>query len=327
MERKHIQIGDQRGVVEIPLRCQTCGLMRLLINQTEPTIYRFCPKCGERILTWERGGLPFVSAICLTYNRPPAYQWLVEEAVESFIRQIFDYPAERMELIVLNDAAGQVLAWDDDLLVKVCNLNPVWVRDHIKLINVGTRYASLGEKYNVAIGMSEGELIMPFEDDDISLPHRIRQAVAMLGDDDYWRPPQVVYGPVDKGPIFEHNIGLRHHASIFRRSAWAKVGGYPPVSGAQDAAFDSLLRANCRVAMEEGWDASLEGGQWVGINTPGTWQYYYRWGIQPLHLSGRKPHDQFYAEIGRMPVEAGTFHLRPHWRQDYVRIVREALKS
>jgi glycosyltransferase involved in cell wall biosynthesis len=49
-----------------------------------------------------------VSCICPTYNRPPNYQWLLEEAIESFLRQ--DY-AEK-ELLVLNDCAGQELVCD-----------------------------------------------------------------------------------------------------------------------------------------------------------------------------------------------------------------------
>src|SRR5690349_243347 len=49
-----------------------------------------------------------VSCICATYNRPPHFQWLLEEAIESFLRQ--DY-AEK-ELIVLNDCPEQELLCD-----------------------------------------------------------------------------------------------------------------------------------------------------------------------------------------------------------------------
>ena len=47
--------------------------------------------------------LPRVSCICVTYNRPPDRQWLLEEAVESFRRQ--RYPD--CELIVLNTAPSR----------------------------------------------------------------------------------------------------------------------------------------------------------------------------------------------------------------------------
>ena len=51
------------------------------------------------------------SAVLPTYNRPPDQQWLVEEAIESFLRQ--DYPDK--ELLVLND---RLLAWSPDRYVE-----------------------------------------------------------------------------------------------------------------------------------------------------------------------------------------------------------------
>jgi cellulose synthase/poly-beta-1,6-N-acetylglucosamine synthase-like glycosyltransferase len=38
--------------------------------------------------------LALVSCVCPTHNRPPHYQYLLEEAVESFLRQ--DYPNKEM---------------------------------------------------------------------------------------------------------------------------------------------------------------------------------------------------------------------------------------
>jgi len=49
--------------------------------------------------------LPLISCICPTYNRLPKYQFLLEESIESFLRQ--DYPNK--ESIVLNDTPGQEL--------------------------------------------------------------------------------------------------------------------------------------------------------------------------------------------------------------------------
>jgi hypothetical protein len=51
--------------------------------------------------------------------------------------------------------------------------------------------------------------------------------------------------------------------------------------------------------------------------------------------AGRQPHppvqpgpDQgWYHQIGRQPVQPGTFVLRPHWREDYVRRTRTALDT
>ncbi len=231
---------------------------------------------------------PRVSCICPTYGRPPDYLHLLEEAVESFLRQ--DWPQK--ELLILNDAPGQELVCD---------------APGVRVINAPQRFASLGEKYNAAIEAARGELICPWEDDDISLPWRIRLSVERLGDADYWNPGR--YWFLDgRGLHSDHAMGVSHNGSIFRRSAWQRVGGYPPISGAQDAEFDHRLRLRCHVAHHE----PLPVDQWF---------YIYRWGVSPTHLSGRQPHDAFYAEVGTQPLKSGQFKLRPHWRQNYAMMV------
>ena len=52
--------------------------------------------------------MPLVSCICPTYNRPPSHKYLVEEAIESFLRQT--YPNK--EMVVVNDCPGQDLLCD-----------------------------------------------------------------------------------------------------------------------------------------------------------------------------------------------------------------------
>jgi len=47
--------------------------------------------------------LPLVNCVCPTYNRPPHYQRLLEEAIASFLRQ--DHPNK--ELIALDGCLGQ----------------------------------------------------------------------------------------------------------------------------------------------------------------------------------------------------------------------------
>ena len=39
--------------------------------------------------------------------------------------------------------------------------------------------------------------------------------------------------------------------------------------------------------------------------------------VSPVHVSGEGSED-FYQEIGKLPVVEGRFHLSPHWRRDYV---------
>lgn len=241
--------------------------------------------------------LPFVSCLCPTFNRCPDHQWLIEECIESFRRQ--DYPLDRRELLILNDCPAQTL---------ICRVPGV------RVVNVTERAASLGEKFNEMVRLAQGELLCSWEDDDLSRPKRISQGVFKLGcrttdggwfcQADYWKPPQVIFLHGDNPPVFQHSVGVRHHASIFTRAAWLKVGGYPQVSGNQDAAMDGLLRQQCNVAPE-------------GDLGPADWQYIYRWGVSPNHLSGIAPHDEFYRRIGEAPVAAGQYELIPHYRRDY----------
>lgn len=258
---------------------------------------------------------PLVSCVCPTYNRAPEYLWLLGEAVESFVRQ--DYPLESRELLIVNDCAEQTL---------VCHTPGV------RVVNLPARVPSLGEKYNMAIGASRGELILPWEDDDISLPGRITQGVGMLKESmaDYWNPlgywflpKQCSKGKCDKDSCEkpncamrkDHPIGVGHNCSIYRKTAWRMAGGYPQVSGAQDAGMDSKLKGSVKTIV------GVDGKP----SPPESWGYIYRWGVQPLHLSGRTPHDQFYAEVGAMPVVSGRFEIVPEWRQDYPVLAREAL--
>lgn len=237
--------------------------------------------------------LPKISFVTATYGRLPEYVHLLEEALECFRRQ--SYPPELKEMVVLNDAGPQEY---------LCSLPGV------RIVNVGSRYASLGEKLNAAIQLATGDVIFPQDDDDISLPHRVSLSIEMLGDADYFNPKSYWYMPPDK-LVHEQMTGVAHNCSCFRKAAWTAVGGYPALSGAQDQGLDAALRKACKVV-----DGPL---------TPEQTFFAYRWGVSPLHLSGRAPHDEFYADIGKIPLTSGRYVLRPHWRQDYQALIAEAL--
>ena len=113
--------------------------------------------------------LPLISCICPTYNRLPYHRHLIEEAIESFLRQT--YPNK--ELIVVNDCPGQEL---------VCEAPGV------RVVNVPERFANLGDKRNAGHQLAQGEVFCPWDDDDISLPWRLSLSVELLGDADYLNP-------------------------------------------------------------------------------------------------------------------------------------------
>lgn len=238
-----------------------------------------------------------VSCLCPTYNRAPHYLHLLEEAVESFRRQ--DRPAES-ELVILNDCPGQTL---------VCH------EPDVRVINLGVRIPSLGEKFNLLVELARGCILLPWEDDDISLSGRINQACARVGGDDYWKPPQVWYMD-QRGLHWKHNVGIRHHASAFTRRAWESVGGYPRVSGNQDALMDRKL-----MRMRHGIDDFPAG------IPPSQWQYIYRWGVSPNHLSGSSDHEAAWRAEASKPIATGTFEIKPRWREDYEELTRKCLDT
>jgi glycosyltransferase involved in cell wall biosynthesis len=242
------------------------------------------------------GELPLVSCICATYNRPPSHQHLPEEAIASFLRQ--SYPNK--ELIVLNDCPGQELVCD---------------APGVRVINVPERFPTLGDKHNFAIGLARGELLAPWDDDDISLPWRLSLSVERLGDADYFNPKRfwfIVIEELQPEPVT--NIG--HNLSLFRRGAYEAVGRYPAIGSGVDLALDTALRERAACVGGEGSEADLA--------TPDVY-YIYRAGVSPLHLSVAASQealdanpDANYQTVGARPVQPGRFVLRPHWRRDYV---------
>lgn len=229
-----------------------------------------------------------VSCICPTYNRVAARKHLLEEAVESFLRQTY----QDKELIILNDHPEQIIELDYPQ-VYVLNRNP--------------RFPTLGEKYNYGITISSGDLICTWEDDDISLPNRIALSIEKLGDADYFNP-KAYFFLMDGKLTFEQHTGYAHNCSIFRRSAFERVGGYPAVSGPQDAHMDGLLRRHCRVI-----DGPLSREECFFI---------YRWGVSDLHLSGHPDTQKAYDQYAERADSTGVFTLAPHWERDYVELTK-----
>jgi hypothetical protein len=243
--------------------------------------------------------MPLISCICPTYNRPPDYQHLIEEAVESFLRQT--HPNK--ELIVLNDCRVQEL---------VCDAPDVYV------VKVPDRFPTLGEKRNAGVRMSRGQLIAPWDDDDISLPWRLSASVELLGDADYFNPRRCFL--LDhKGLRVGSSAFVGHNLSLFTRAAFEAVGGYPAMNTGQDLALDQALSREVMCA----------GGQSTGRGelASSEWYYVYRWGVSPLHVSSRRPPDDAYRDLGTVPVQEGRFELTPHWRMDYEAETRRLLEE
>ncbi len=236
---------------------------------------------------------PRVACLMPTYNRCPARQVLVEEALHSFLIQ--DY--EDAELLICNDCPGQEL---------------VFAHPRVRLFNLPGRFASLGDKLNWMVGRTRAELVCRFDDDDVSLPWRVRWCVERLDEAraEYFTPG-TFWGTNDYDPERPETgfSGGAPQQSMFRRDAFLELGGYPDISFGEDAALEDAFVACGRRVVS-------------GDATPEEAAYVYRWGTGAEHLSGYGAQGRGWDRIGSTAVEGGTFHLRPHWREDYVARVR-----
>jgi glycosyltransferase involved in cell wall biosynthesis len=241
---------------------------------------------------------PLISCLCPTFGRcGSAWQHLLEEAIESFLRQTDVHS----ELLILNDHPAQELVFD---------------HPRVRVVNQSSRCRTLGEKYNAMVSLAAGSLLAPWEDDDISLPHRLELSRERLADRDYYNPRQHWFVD-DRGLHWDCAMGVGHNLSLFRRRAWQTVGGYPVVTGSQDMEMDHILSAHpqvsCRVDDEP-------------LPVP-DWYYLYRWGVSPCHLSGVPDMQARYDSQATAPAATGRFTLSPHWRQDYTDLTASAARQ
>lgn len=232
-----------------------------------------------------------VSCICPTYGRPPFFLHLLEECVFWFLVQ--DYSGPR-ELLILNDCKEQKLVCD---------------APNVRIINVNDKAPTLGDKYNLMLTMAKGDIIMPWEDDDICLPGRISDAVICLEGPggnaaDYYNPQHTWYE--ESGLLrLDHSHGVCHNASAYR----AGFMRYESISGAQDMYADGYAKQVSRVAP-------------IIRPHPEQWQYVYRWGVSSWHLSGHGNTEEAYKRGGPTTPISGVYVIEPTMRKDYVTATR-----
>lgn len=232
--------------------------------------------------------LPAVSCVCPTFGRPH----LLEEAIESFLRQSY---AGSRELLVLNDDHRQMLYFD---------------HPKVSVLNAG-RAMSIGEKRNSLIEKAKGEIIIVWDDDDISLPNRIRQAVTFLTDGGhFFRPSMSWFMSEGNAPkLMKRTISWPQ--SAYTREAWEKAGGYPDTSRGEDRIFAERLR---------GVGISVE----FNMIAPNDAAFIYRmWSSNP-HASFDLSRAQIMAALSDA-APTGKIYLKPRWKVDYYNLITHHL--
>ena len=149
--------------------------------------------------------LPFVTAMCPTYRRPKCLRNVVA------LWELQDYPADRRELIVLDDAHQY----------DPCE-GPSWV-----VVSQAPRFESLPAKYMAlaAAAKPETEILVVWEDDDVYLPWHVSAHVAALETTD-WSRPTVAWSNYGGTLHQEPATGRFHGSWAYRKSHFELVGGY-----------------------------------------------------------------------------------------------------
>jgi len=236
--------------------------------------------------------LPKVSCQCITYGRTH----LLDEAVESFLRQ--DYVGEK-ELVILNDYPALRLE---------CDLPNVLV------VNLPRRFKTIGEKRNACVALCQGEVIFPWDDDDIHLPHRISYSLQQMKNRRYFKSTRLWYwknGELSPEP----KSAVAHAMGCWSTEFFDAVGGYPHLQSGQDAALEECFKGPDRDVQE----------------TPDEWLYYvYRFpGTGSYHLStaGYGKGFEYVESFVREKGLEGAHEIRPHWSQDFSQMVADALQA
>lgn len=244
-----------------------------------------------------------VSCYCCTYGRPPR---VLAEAVESFLRQDFQGEAE---LVILNDLAGQKLTLDPAR---------VPAGRAVRVINCDDRCPSLGYKFRMAVGLCRGEILLPWEDDDIFLPWRISWSLANLRDG-YYHTNRAWYEHGGPG-ILVPTTNLFHCNMAFTKALYAQVGGY---DRDDTAALDQSLFCRLTAAGAKGMDTP-----WSDVHYIYRWQHSGSWhgsgmdGAPPTEEAARR----VATDIARGSVPMGEVEIKPAWLRDWTALAAKAAK-
>jgi len=161
---------------------------------------------------------PKFACICLTFDRTD----LLPRALYSYLEQ--DYPDDRAELIILDDA-GQYRSQSGDE-------GKPW-----ELVSVSRRFSSIGAKRNAAISMVSPDVdaIVIWDDDDVYLPWTLRAHAVALADGDWSRPSLVIDHRNDGIELCEASEQYVFHAAwAFRLDIFKSSGGYGDIISGED---------------------------------------------------------------------------------------------
>lgn len=248
--------------------------------------------------------IPFISCKMITYGRVN----ILEEALHSFLIQ--DYPANKCELVIVNDYPLQKLVFD---------------HPQVKIYNLDKTFKTIGEKENYAIERCSGELIAVWDDDDIALSNHLSNVAKHWKDDTnimHWES-----GVFFNEPNITAITGLGNSGIVYSKKAWEQIGKSPLENAGGDMTLVIKLQAL--------------GGK-VNVKLPDEEvSWFYMWGGRCFHQSGggadaprperpniierHSQHIEILREKGEIPT--GDIELVPKWDKDYAQLLKDFIRN
>ena len=233
---------------------------------------------------------PKVSCYCSTFGRPH----LLEESIQSFLNQTY----KNKELIIVNDCKEQNLIFD---------------HPEVKIINLKERINPIGKKFNFSAFSCSGEIINPWDDDDIFMPWKIETGMKYLKN-----------GAFHSGQGFlETQLGqIKYFNSYFQCNLFLEKKIFKEING-----YLEEDRRGLDVNLLERLHKKL-GEIKIKIKKEEIF-YLYRYNtVNCLHVSSLKDEknlDKIYQEkiINDPNFLKGDIVLKPHWKNDYIKLVKE----
>ena len=238
--------------------------------------------------------LPFISAKMITYGRIPT----LEEALHSFLIQ--DYPADKCELIIVNDYPLQKLKFN---------------HPQVKIFNLDETFPLIGEKENFTIELCKEALIAGCDDDDIAMPNHLQNVVK------YWKEDTNLLhwnrGVAYNNKKISKIMTVGNSGIVYSKGAWEAIGKSPLMNAGGDMVLVVAIRALGDEKVVRAFPPDDEV----------SWFYY--WANRSYHQSGLGRDDDTRPNVivrnsehierervkGNIPT--GNIVLNPHWDIDY----------
>jgi len=234
-----------------------------------------------------------ITAICLTYRRAE----LLEEALQSFLMQ--DYAGEK-ELIIINDEPKQKLIFNHSQVV---------------IKNMDDRAPNLATKYNYAASLATGQMIVPWDDDDIYLSHRF-STIANQQQGLLWYTDNMFTDSEDGSLTL--TSGRVHTNHAYSQRFLIRAGAYQRHPSIVSSCGDFAVIGQLRGAVKMVGPDNIMPSFIYRKNSTSTRNH------STMYIEDYEKQWDNYAEANS-DYQAGEIHLSPHWSADWHTLANEAI--